>query len=104
MALNHWIAIGALSLLAVVAPASADVLKIGDQDPVVVQHGERPQRGMTQAAVEARFGAPQGREAPVGEPPISRWIYPEYTVYFEHQYVLHAVDHPKATAPSTATP
>lgn len=104
MSRSHWIGIGIASLLSIGLPASADVLKIGDQAPVVVQGGDRPQRGMSQAQVEARFGAPEGREAPVGEPPISRWIYPEYTVYFEHQYVLHAVDHAQQPAQGTATP
>jgi hypothetical protein len=27
----------------------------------------------------------------VGEPPISRWEYTGYTVYFEHDLVLHSV-------------
>jgi hypothetical protein len=104
MSLSHWIGVGVLALSATALPAAADVLKIGEQDPIVVQDGERPQRGMSQTQVEARFGAPTGREGPVGEPPISRWIYPGYTVYFEHQYVLHAVDHSaKATQPA-ATP
>ena len=27
----------------------------------------------------------------VGEPPITRWIYPAFSVYFEHDHVVHAV-------------
>ena len=41
--------------------------------------------------VEATFGAPTNRAAPVGEPPITRWEYPGFTVYFERQYVIHTV-------------
>ena len=50
-----------------------------------------PERGMTMETVEQRFGQPSRKIAPVGEPPISRWIYSEFTVYFERQYVIHTV-------------
>lgn len=50
-----------------------------------------PHNGMSMTQVEQRYGAPQERKAPVGEPPISRWIYPDYTVYFEHDLVLTSV-------------
>ena len=52
-----------------------------------------PGRGMTMEQVETRFGAPRERISPVGEPPISRWNYGSFTVYFEHNYVLHSVTH-----------
>lgn len=51
----------------------------------------RPSRGMTMDKVEARFGAPASRVAPVGDPPITRWEYPGFVVYFEHQHVIHTV-------------
>ena len=50
-----------------------------------------PQRGITMDAVEEQYGAPTRVLAAVGEPPITRWVYPEFTVYFEHQYVIHPV-------------
>lgn len=50
-----------------------------------------PARGMHARDVETNFGAPLEKIPPVGEPPISRWVYPDYTVYFEHQYVIHSV-------------
>ena len=56
--------------------------------PAVV---DTPQRGATMNEVEQTFGAPQAKTAPVGNPPISRWTYPDFTVYFERQYVIHAV-------------
>jgi hypothetical protein len=43
------------------------------------------------ATVEAQFGAPTERRGAIGEPPISRWEYPGFTVFFEHQLVIHAV-------------
>jgi hypothetical protein len=50
-----------------------------------------PQRGRTMDEVENRFGPPDTRQLPVGDPPITRWIYPDFKVYFEHQYVIHSV-------------
>jgi hypothetical protein len=50
-----------------------------------------PQRGTSMAQVEARLGAPTQRYAAVGQPPITRWVYPTFVVYFEHQHVVHAV-------------
>lgn len=55
-----------------------------------------PKRGALMATVENEFGAPQSRVAPVGggsraQPPITRWVYPEFTVYFEHSHVVDAV-------------
>lgn len=52
---------------------------------------ERPARGDSMAQVEARFGTPEQIVPAVGEPPITRWVYPVFTVYFEGDRVLHAV-------------
>ena len=52
---------------------------------------ERPARGASMAVVESRFGAPATRHAAVGDPPITRWDYPQFSVFFEHDKVLHAV-------------
>lgn len=46
---------------------------------------------MTQASVESKFGAPNSKVAAVGEPPISRWEYQNFVVYFEYDRVIHAV-------------
>ena len=51
----------------------------------------RPSRGMTQASVESKYGSPVSVEAPVGEPPISRWEYADFVVFFEYDKVIHAV-------------
>ncbi len=50
-----------------------------------------PGRGMTMAGVTKRFGPPDKKLAKVGTPPITRWIYKDFIVYFEYQYVIHAV-------------
>ena len=51
----------------------------------------RPARGMTQASVESKYGAPVSKNAAVGEPPISSWEYQTMVVYFEYDRVIHAV-------------
>jgi len=50
-----------------------------------------PTAGMTMKQVEKAFGPPAKRLDPVGKPPITRWVYDQFTVYFEKQYVIHAV-------------
>ncbi len=35
----------------------------------------------------------------MGDPPITRWVYPDFTVYFEYQYVINAVSHVAGPAP-----
>ncbi len=79
-----------LALLAcgLAATANADTLKMEGMSSSDVP---RPTRGMTQASVESRFGAPSSRRAPVGDPPITRWEYPSFVVFFEYDKVIHAV-------------
>ena len=64
-----------------------------------------PARGMTMTAVEQAFGKPAEVLPAVGEPPITRWVYPNCTVYFERQYVIHSVvphpAHPAEISPSS---
>ena len=52
-----------------------------------------PANGLTKDQVEQRYGAPGERRAPVGEPPISRWLYEDYSVYFENELVIESVLH-----------
>lgn len=56
-----------------------------------LQNIERPVNGMDKNSVENRFGPPTEMTAPVGDPPISKWIYNDFTVYFEYNTVLHSV-------------
>jgi len=71
--------------------ARAETIVVNDQLTVKEVPGERPTRGMRMSAVEARFGAPQDRHPAVGEPPITRWDYPGFSVFFERDRVIHAV-------------
>lgn len=76
-------------LLGAVSGVAADTLLI---ESVQQATGlERPAKGDSMAQVEARFGAPEQIIPAVGQPPITRWVYPDFTVYFEGDRVLHAV-------------
>ncbi len=62
-----------------------------------------PENGQTQADVEARFGAPASKGDPVGQPPITRWDYEHWNVYFEYDRVLFTVLHPGEVIQKEAT-
>ena len=82
-------------LLAVVVMAlgnaRADTLIMEGLEQSRASAGERPARGASMATVEARWGQPLTRAAPVGQPPITRWEYGNFVVFFEHDHVVHAV-------------
>jgi hypothetical protein len=81
-----------LLLLALCAtPLAAETLLVGDQVQLRETSVKLPQRGITMTAVEAQFGAPRIRHEAVGKPPITRWDYDGFSVYFERDRVLHAV-------------
>ena len=70
----------------------ADILKMpGDSVPQVATSPDAPERGMSKLQVEQTHGAPQSIEGPIGSPPIFRWNYPGFSVFFEQNYVLHSV-------------
>ncbi len=78
-----------LLLSGLAAPVTAEVLLI---DEVIASKSMGlPDNGLSMEAVESRWGAPQQRLAAVGEPPITRWEYPDYSVYFEHNLVITSV-------------
>ena len=88
--------------LAAQSPAHADTLKMQVQR----EHGQSmPTRGMSMAQVERHFGAPGAKLPTRGggskyQPPINRWVYPGYVVYFERSTVIHAVlDAPRSEKP-----
>lgn len=80
-----------LSLIAVFAVAEADTLLIDGVQMAQATRTERPARGESMASVEQRFGQPTRTVAAVGEPPITRWEYPTFIVFFEFDHVIHAV-------------
>lgn len=68
------------------APAPADTVTQSTSQTM-------PGRGMHMDQVEARFGEPKEKIPAVGQPPITRWVYGNYTVYFEYNIVLDSVIH-----------
>lgn len=82
---------GLVSLM-ILLPAVAEQIKI----PVGKQHKElghidKPRRGQSKTLVKEQYGEPVQRFAARGQPPISRWEYPGFIVYFEHGHVIHSV-------------
>lgn len=74
-------------------PAQADTLAMPDKANVETETYsiDLPGRGMSMAEVEKRFGPPGKKEDEIGNPPITRWLYEDFIVYFEYQYVIHAI-------------
>ncbi|MEO8223240.1 MAG: hypothetical protein ABI661_00390 [Gammaproteobacteria bacterium] len=71
--------------------ALADTLLVDGVDAARQTAADRPAAGSSMARVEARFGSPASRSAAVGKPPITRWDYPDFVVYFEFDHVVHSV-------------
>lgn len=63
-------------------------IPLGQQgNPLIVL----PERGQSAASVSAQFGEPLKRHPAVGYPPITRWDYPQFSVYFEYAQVINTV-------------
>jgi hypothetical protein len=86
-----WAMMMAFAALAPLGSATADVLLI--EEVRQAERMELPENGMSQSEVRARFGEPEQVHATVGEPPITRWDYDRWSVYFEHDLVLFTVLH-----------
>ncbi len=70
---------------------AAETIVVDDQVQVLPSTIARPARGSTMSAVEAKFGAPQARHDAVGAPPITRWDYASFSVFFEKDRVIDTV-------------
>jgi hypothetical protein len=84
------------SLLATSVPVQADVLlldSIQSAPPNSAAGVMRPRGGESMSSVRAGFGEPGTIQPAIGEPPITRWVYPDYTVYFEFDRVIEVVVH-----------
>ncbi|RMF96351.1 MAG: hypothetical protein D6727_08530 [Gammaproteobacteria bacterium] len=69
----------------------ADTLLMEGVAEAAATAAERPRRGMTMDQVRARWGEPRAQQPAVGDPPISRWDYDDFVVFFEYSRVIHAV-------------
>jgi len=86
--LASWVVLG---LLATSVPPAARAADEPAPSAAATTEVARPGNGMKMSDVESRFGAPASRHEAVGEPPITRWDYPAFAVFFERDLVLHAV-------------
>jgi hypothetical protein len=71
--------------------ARAETIAIDNGIAVKETNVATPTRGMTMEQVSSRFGAPVTKIPAVGIPPISRWEYAGFIVYFEADHVIHSV-------------
>ena len=76
-------------------PPSDETMPQADEPTPVMESAPTtlPGRGMSMEQVTERFGTPKEKVEQVGEPPITRWVFGTFTVYFEHDKVIHAVTH-----------
>jgi hypothetical protein len=90
---KQFVAIIGLGLVGLAGAPSLLAQNLEMANPPGGQRAEQalPARGTSMTQVENRFGAPAERFAPVGQPPITRWVYPTFVVYFEYQHVVHTV-------------
>lgn len=78
---------------AVAGGAAAETVLVDGQVQLEQSQVSRPGPGITMHEVESKFGAPAKRYPAVGKPPITRWDYPSFSVYFEFNRVVHSVVH-----------
>ncbi len=86
-----------LTLPAAVAAPETGAAKAQPQKQIQKQARkvEMPRRGMSMKQVEKKFGKPIKVIPPTGptskaRPPITRWVYDDYIVYFERNLVIHS--------------
>lgn len=94
---------------AIAGSALAETIVVDDQVQVRPSQVETPKRGLTMADVEKRFGAPATRHAAVGggsphHPPITRWDYSGFAVFFESDRVIDSVVTGADAVPAAAAP
>ena len=71
-------------------PEQTEATETQTQEPVSGTYSVNlPGRGMSMTDVEARFGSPTTKMEEVGDPPITRWIYDDFTVFFEYQFAFY---------------
>ena len=90
-------ALAILCGIAVTGAAVAETIVVDDQVMVKQTSVATPKRGLTMSQVEAKFGAPVEKHAAVSspgtahQPPITRWDYTGFSVFFEHDKVIDTV-------------
>lgn len=78
-------------VFALALPAQAQIIKVPVGQQTAAHQAELPRSGQSKQSVAQEFGEPISKTAAVGTPPISRWTYEKFFVYFEYDHVVHAV-------------
>ncbi len=81
-------------LMALAIPVHGNELNmksVGDEPANSIEGIPRPTTGWSMEQVLQQFGEPQQKLGAVGDPPVSRWVYEKFIVYFEHKTVIHSV-------------
>lgn len=83
-------------LLAVPFPASAEALEMPAAESAAAPSIALPAKGSLTTEVRKIFGEPTTKHPAVGggsrqQPPITRWDYPGFSVFFENNHVVDAV-------------
>jgi hypothetical protein len=88
----------AFILLASLLPAAAraDAVQMPAGGSAASAPASAPRKGLTMSQVVKQFGEPQTKHAAVGggsahQPPITRWDYNGFSVFFEHEHVVDSV-------------
>lgn len=92
---RKFLSMSLASLLAAVTHINCSIaeeirIPIGEQaktQPAI----DMPTKGMSKERVKSLFGEPLEEVPAKGQPPISRWRYQEFTVYFDSNTVIHCV-------------
>jgi hypothetical protein len=91
----HLTLLSLVLLLPAVMPAAADELQVGSA--AAGSSVPTPQRGASMEQVRQQFGAPVTEHPTVSanggphQPPITRWDYSGFSVFFERDHVIHSV-------------
>ena len=80
----------------IITEASAPATPVETLAPVVNVPAQLPTKGSAKGDVERDYGTPMVKHAKVGgssrqQPPITRWDYPGFSVFFEYDHVVDAV-------------
>src|SRR5690606_3489300 len=89
----------ALFTLTLTTPSIAETIRIpvGHQGQTETP---MPSRGQSKASVLERFGLADQEHPAVGKPPISRWDYRTFSVYFQDKHVINSDRHHQRSRPT----
>jgi hypothetical protein len=79
-----------LALLPALSLAQSIVIPVGTQGSKATL---LPENGTTKRIVLEQYGLADQEHAAVGQPPIQRWDYRDFSVYFENDRVINSVRH-----------